>query len=126
MASILASIGDYCITTMAVVFFRMPVIAASITGTTGGAILNFLMGRYWVFMRREERSYWQVWRYLQVWCGNLILNTAGVYVLNQMLGIHFLFAKITVSILVAVCYNYPLQKKYVFRGFQNYENRAET
>ena len=115
ISSILASLGDYCITVAAVVLFKMPVMAAAITGTTGGAALNFLMGRYWVFMRRQGSSYAQAWRYMQVWFGNLFLNTAGVYVLAQLGGMHYLLAKIAVSILVAVCYNYPLQKNYVFK-----------
>jgi len=115
ISSILASLGDYCITVVTVVFFRMPVMTATITGTTGGAALNFFMGRYWVFMKRQDSSYTQAGRYLQVWCGNLVLNTAGVYVLAQLAGVHYLLAKIAVSILVAVCYNYPLQKNYVFK-----------
>jgi len=66
-------------------------------------------------MQRQDSSYTQAGRYLQVWCGNLVLNTAGVYVLAQLAGVHYLLAKIAVSILVAVCYNYPLQKNYVFK-----------
>jgi putative flippase GtrA len=115
ISSILASLGDYCITVVAVAFFGMPVVTAAITGTTGGAVLNFFIGRYWVFIKRQESSYTQAGRYLQVWCGNLVLNTAGVYVLAQLAGVHYLFAKVAVSILVAVCYNYPLQKNYVFK-----------
>jgi putative flippase GtrA len=115
MASILASLGDYCITAAAVVVFKIPVMTASVAGTTGGAVLHFLMGRYWVFAPRQESSYGQALRYLQVWGGNLLLNTAGVYVLTQLAGVYYLVAKIMVSVLVAVCYNYPLQKKYVFK-----------
>ena len=115
ISSILASLGDYCITVIAVVFFSMPVMMATITGTIGGAALNFFMGRNWVFVKRQESSYTQAGRYLQVWCGNLVLNTAGVYVLAQLAGIHYLLAKVAVSMLVAVCYNYPLQKNYVFK-----------
>ena len=68
ISSILASLGDYCITVIAVVFFSMPVMMATITGTIGGAALNFFMGRNWVFVKRQESSYTQAGRYLQVWC----------------------------------------------------------
>ena len=43
ISSILASLGDYCITVIAVVFFSMPVMMATITGTKGGAALNFFI-----------------------------------------------------------------------------------
>ena len=114
MASLIASLFDYCVTIAAVTFFEMSALKASIAGLISGAVLNFLLGRHWVFMQKEERSYSQALRYLKVWCGNLILNTSGMYILiNQ--GVYYLTAKIIISVLVAVGYNYPLQRKYVFK-----------
>ncbi|HTF30898.1 MAG TPA: GtrA family protein [Flavitalea sp.] len=114
MASLIASLFDYCVTIAAVTLFEMSPLKASIAGLISGAVLNFLLGRHWVFMQKEERSYSQALRYLKVWCGNLILNTGGMYILiNQ--GVYYLTAKIIISVLVAVGYNYPLQKKYVFK-----------
>ena len=114
MASLIASLFDYCITIAAVTFFEMPALTASVTGIICGAVLNFLMGRYWVFMQKGDSSYSQVLRYFQVWCGNLVLNTAGMYGLIRF-GVNYIIAKIIISVLVAVSYNYPLQKKYVFK-----------
>ena len=114
MASLIASLFDYCITIAAVTLFEMSALKASVAGITSGAVLNFLMGRYWVFMQKEESSYGQALRYFQVWCGNLILNTAGLYILIH-LGVYYIIAKIIISVLVAVGFNYPLQRKYVFK-----------
>ena len=57
----------------------------------------------------------QALRYLLVWAGNLALTAAGLYTLAVLMGAGFWLSKISVSLLVAVVYNYPLQKRYVFK-----------
>ena len=37
------------------------------------------------------------------------------------MGVHYLFAKIATAITVAIGYNYPIQKKYVFKKVDNNE-----
>ena len=113
VASITASLVDYLVTIIAVQLCGFPILLAGITGTVSGGIINFQMGRHWVFQKKQSKRREQVKRYFVVWSGNLILNATGFYVL-AMYVVHYIIAKLLISILVAVFYNYPLQKNYVF------------
>ena len=114
-ASLIASAVDYFITIFLVNFFKIDVVLASMTGTICGGITNFLIGKLWVFTAGSSTTAKQALRYLLVWCGNLVLNTSGVYVCTKLIGLHYVFSKVLVSLLVAFGYNYPLQKRFVFK-----------
>lgn len=116
ISSSIASFFDYIVTIFLVNFFSVDVVIASTTGTVCGGVLNFLIGRTWVFESRKRKVHQQAMRYGIVWTGNLILNTSGMYILTKLLKIHYVFAKLFVSLLVGFCYNYVLQKKYVFKN----------
>ncbi len=115
MASLVASVSDFFITVIVFQFFHTSALTAGVTGTAGGGIINFLMGRHWVFNAGKVKAHRQAGRYMLVWSGNLLLNGAGMYILAQKAGWYYLLAKVITSVLVAVGYNYPLQKKFVFR-----------
>jgi putative flippase GtrA len=144
VASLAASISDFFMTMLLVQLFKVNVVMAAATGTVTGGIVNFLIGRHWVFRaggtrRTQERGtqnemkpdklYFafgvkrlafsvttvrQLWKYALVWTGNLILNTGGVYVFACQAGLHYTLSKVVTSLTVAFLYNYPLQKNFVF------------
>lgn len=116
ISSSIASFVDYLITIFLVSFFGIDVVIASISGTICGGILNFLIGRTWVFESRKQKVHQQALRYILVWTGNLILNASGVYVLTKILGVHYILSKLFVSLVVGFCYNYVLQKRFVFKN----------
>jgi len=116
LASVIASTADYAITIVAVQVTGMDAVAGGITGTITGGIIHFIIGRQWVFAARQHPAYGQVAKYGLVWLGNLLLNASGMYLLTGWAGIHYIIAKVITSVLVAVFYNYPLQKRFVFRN----------
>lgn len=116
ISSLAASLCDYLVTIAAVRFFGMDVVLAGVTGTIGGGVINFLIGRHWAFSASEGVAHRQALRYALVWSGNLLLNALGMYLLARVAGIHYVLAKVITSLLVAICYNYPLQKRYVFKN----------
>jgi putative flippase GtrA len=114
MASLVASGSDLLMTVFLVQWCKADVVAAAVAGTVTGGVINFLMGRHWVFQADDERAVRQLFKYLLVWTGNLLLNTGGVYLLASLAGLHYAASKIVTSLMVAFLYNYPLQKKFVF------------
>lgn len=114
MASLVASLSDLLMTVLLVQWCSMNVVMAAVAGTITGGIVNFLIGRHWVFRAGDERAVRQVWKYALVWTGNLLLNTGGVYLLAYSAGFHYAASKVVTSVLVAFLYNYPLQKHFVF------------
>lgn len=116
ISSSFASFFDYLVTIFLVSFFRVDVVIASTTGTVFGGILNFMIGRNWVFQSKKRKVHQQAVRYGMVWVGNLLLNTGGMYLLTKIFRVHFIPAKVFVSLLVGFGYNYTLQKRYVFKN----------
>jgi putative flippase GtrA len=89
---------------------------ANIIGVISGGIVNFLLGRYWAFSSKGEEIKGQAVKFFVVWSGNLILNTSGLYGLTQLLGDkNAIIAKVIVSLIVGIGYNYVLQKFFVFK-----------
>ncbi|HUP12723.1 MAG TPA: GtrA family protein [Niastella sp.] len=141
VASLAASLSDFLITMLLVQGCEVNVVMAAGSGTVTGGIINFLIGRHWVFNAGDIRSTQnaerktqnkiqpnelycafstnstvvkQLLKYVLVWMGNLLLNTAGVYAFTCQAGLHYVISKAAVSLLVAFLYNYPLQKNFVF------------
>jgi putative flippase GtrA len=114
-ASLTASFCDYLVTIIFKQFLQLDEVVASILGTIVGGVINFLIGRHWVFRSTNSPFIDQGKKYLLTWTGNLVLNALGVYLLTKQGGVHYIIAKVATSITVAVAYNYPIQKKYVFK-----------
>jgi putative flippase GtrA len=114
-ASLTATLVDFAVFLILTEVFHCWYLAASITGTISGGIANFLLGRIWVFNARSGKVPVQAFRYLLVWAGNLLLVSAGVFVVKEYVGLSPLLSKIIVSLIVGFTYNYLLQKKFVFK-----------
>ena len=114
-ASFFASIVDYLVTISCVELLGFWYVMGSGTGTIVGGITNFSLGRQWVFRGGERARYIQAVRYFIVWAGYLLLATAGVYLLTHLGGFNYIVSKISVTLFLAIAYNYPLQKRFVFR-----------
>jgi putative flippase GtrA len=84
-------------------------------GAALGAITNFLLGRYWVFDAQHQKIQTQAFRYILVSLGSLILNTAGVYFLTEYFEFHYVWSKMIVAVIIAVTFNFILQKNYVYK-----------
>lgn len=114
IASLVASIVDFWVTIILKEWLGFWYVSASATGTIAGGVTNFSMGRQWVFKSFNRQAEIQLFRYLLVWMGYLILTTSGVYLLTHYTPMTYLISKVIVSLFMAISYNYPLQKKFVF------------
>lgn len=115
LASFLASLVDYSVTVFLVELIGFWYLPGSSTGTIVGGLTNFALGRNWVFRGGEKERHSQLLRYFLVWSGYLLLTTYGVYMLTHFGKFNYMISKLSVSLFLAVAYNYPLQKKFVFR-----------
>jgi putative flippase GtrA len=122
LASLIATGVDFLVFSVLLRWAGVPPVAASarvtfygVTGTLSGGFTYFMLGRTWVFNTREKKWMAQVSRYVPVWIGNLVLNASGLYLLTRYTVIQPMWAKVITAILVAVLYNYPLQKRFVFK-----------
>lgn len=114
-SSFVASVVDFGLTIFCKEVLGIWYVAASFIGTVSGGVTNFLLGRKWVFKKKIEKTVpVQAAKYVLVWCGNLALNTGGVFLVTHFLKLDYKISKVIVSLLVGIFYNYFLQKKFVF------------
>ncbi|GAB2572832.1 GtrA family protein [Spirosoma areae] len=112
--SLLASAVDFLITIVGVSLWHSWYLSASLTGAVCGGLVNFVIARAWTFTASNQPVGLQFWRFVLVWLGNTGLNASGLFVATQVLGVQYLLAKLIISILVGVSYNYFFQKDFVF------------
>jgi putative flippase GtrA len=113
-SSIISTLFDFLTTIVCKELFSFAVVFATLLGTLTGGIVNFTLGRNWVFDKRERKIPVQAMKYVVIWGGNLLLTTLGVTIANSYLGINYILAKIIVAVIMGTTYNYMLQKKFVF------------
>lgn len=88
---------------------------ATAEGAVSGGVINFLIARKWVFNEGQHKKRVQVARYILVWVGSILLNSLGMYLFTYFTTLNYMLARILVSVLVGVLYNYFLQKRFVFK-----------
>jgi len=114
VASLSASIIDFLTTLVCTQVFHFWYVVGSVVGTTAGGVVNFMMGRNWVFGSKEKNINIQILKYVLVWSGNLLLTTGGVFLVTHYLHVNYILSKIIVSGTVGTGYNFLMQKKFVF------------
>lgn len=115
LSSLISSLVDFTIMVLLRELLGVWYLGASMVGTISGGVTNFCLGRLWVFQAKEESVEGQAAKYLFVWAGSLLLNATGVYFLTDVLSVRYWVSKIIVSLIVGICYNYVLQKIFVFK-----------
>ena len=113
-SSLVASATDFGVTIIAANLFGWWYLAASITGTVTGGAVNFYVNRKWVFESESTAIKWQILKYILVWTGNLIIVTAGVFVLTHFFNLNYVLAKVLSSVITGLSYNYIMQKQFIF------------
>jgi len=115
----IAAFGSTCIDYFTVIGLTEVVgiwyVYSNVVGASLGAIANFFLGRKWTFKAEDDAISKQAIRYSLVSIGSLGLNTFGLYALTEWTNIHYVLSKIIIGIIVAVGFNYVLQKHFVFR-----------
>ena len=80
-----------------------------------GAIVNFLINRYWSFKSEDQALGSQLWKFVLVVIGSILLKSGGIYLLVDHWNFHFLVSKAIVELIVSLGFNFVLQKYWVFK-----------
>jgi len=116
MGAVAATIVDYTMMIALVTGLGVAPAVGTAAGATSGGILNFVLGRRWIFRSTDGSAGPQARRYAAVSVGSLILNTCGVHVLASILQYPYVAARLVVSFCVSVLWNFPMQRSFVFGG----------
>ncbi|MEL6388715.1 MAG: GtrA family protein [Bacteroidota bacterium] len=96
--------------------FIFPIVWSAFVGAVCGAIVAFFLGRHWAYASTDHGIGGQSLRFAITVAGSILLNTYGVYVLSEVLRVgHYTIAKLVTAIAVGFCFNFPMQRYFVFR-----------
>jgi putative flippase GtrA len=88
---------------------------ATFLGTIVGFLANFTINRWWAFAATASPLHWQFIRLLPVQAGSTALQTGGVWLFDEAIGMRYWIAKIVVATLVYLFWNYPMNRFWVYR-----------
>lgn len=113
-ASIAGSIMDYLMTIVLVSWFHWGYVVASLLGNIFGATTLFLLCRNWIFRMGKGSVYVQIFRFILVFAGNMLLASIGIYLLTHFMHLYYVLSKTIISVFLGVSYNYIMKKRFVF------------
>lgn len=116
VASLLATGVDFAGMVLAVELLHLAPAVGALIGAACGAITNFQLGRHWTFRARHESAGSQAVRYAIVSAASAGLNALGEYAAHDVLGLHYVGARVVVATLVSLLWNFPMQRYFVFRA----------
>jgi putative flippase GtrA len=90
-------------------------VAGTVVGASLGAITNFSLGRAWVFRRHSGHWAAQGARYAVVAAASAGWNALGEHLVHDVAGMQYVAARVLVSIVVSLLWNFPMQRRFVFR-----------
>jgi putative flippase GtrA len=118
-ASVVATIVDYSVMIGLVsVAGASPAVGTAFGAASGGGV-NFFLGRRWIFRSTQAPPARQAGRYAVVSFGSLVLNTCGMHVLADILHYPYVAARLAVSFVVSLLWNFPMQRTFVFGAGAN-------
>jgi putative flippase GtrA len=117
VGSVIATIIDFLTMIAWVELGHGSPVAGTALGASCGAATNFLLGRRWIFKVEGPSAFRQALRYALVAAGSLALNSLGQELLLRHLGMtSYVLTRAGVAVTVAMSWNYPLHRFFVFRG----------
>jgi putative flippase GtrA len=114
--SALAATGvDYGVMIGGVELAGVRPVPATALGAFVGAVTNFALGRWFTYRAGDAPVAGQAWRYGVVSATSLAWNASGEALLHDVLGLQYVLARVITSIVVGNAWNYPLQRRFVFK-----------
>ena len=135
----IASIMDFVSTVLLSSVLGVYYVVATTIGAVLGGVVNCCMNYKWVFPMSDSRKCFIALKFFFVWLGSITFNTWGTYLLTEwmkdsdwviaILGQYhdqiYILSKVLVAILVAVFWNYQLQRLFVYRNLHIFGKRQQ-
>lgn len=115
LSAFVGGLSDFAIYTFCYKILLISAPFANAISGSLGAIVNFTVNRYWAFNNTRDSVTQQLWKFILVVMGSILLKSTGIYFLVNVWGGHYLLSKVIVELIVSLGFNFLLQKYWVFR-----------
>ena len=122
ISSLVATSIDFAVTAFLFQVCEVYYVCSTFLGAVSGGIVNCIINYKWTFYGCRQSKVAVMLRYSLVWIGSILLNTWGTAVGARVLSGNTLveldsviLAKVIVAVLVAVVWNFMMQKYFVYR-----------
>ena len=124
-----ATVADFLLTYVCFQWLGCYYVLATSIGAITGGITNCVINYKWAFATQDCQFKWVFFKYVLVWIGSFLLNVGGVYLLVECMQNHthlwerassfyLIIAKVIVSAIVSIGWNYVLHRYFVFQDAQ--------
>ncbi len=115
LSSLVATGVDYVIMIALVSLCGLSPVWGTVLGALGGAVTSFTLGRRWVFDAQRGELGGQALRYAMVSAVSLCCNAGGEWLLLRV-GLNYIVARVVMSAIVGIGWNFPMHRHFVFRA----------
>jgi len=115
IAGLIATAVDFGILILLTETFNVWYVFSTAAGAISGAITNFYISSSWAFSGSKNSIRNQIYKYLIVSTGSLLLNILFVFLLTDLLYFDYKLSKVITAIFIAFTYNFLLMRYYVFK-----------
>lgn len=114
-SALIATCVDYAVLFLCDKFLEFDFYLATFIGSMSGGIVNCMLNYRFVFYSSGLKKLVVARRYLIIWAGNIVLNFFGTLLFKGGLHMKAYYARIVASVLVAIGWNYGMQRLFVFK-----------
>ncbi len=114
LGAVAATVVDFATMILLVEGFAASPVVGTAVGASVGGIVNFWLGRVWVFRGQHDCWTRQALRYALVSAAGAGLNALGEHLVSGVAHVPYVLARVIVSIGVSLGWSFPVQRRFVF------------
>lgn len=115
ISAFIGGISDFSIYTFCLKVLALSAPLSNVISGSLGAIVNFVINRYWAFESTNTPVGNQLWKFVIVVIGSITLKSGGIYLLVDHFDFNPFYSKLIAEIVVSLGFNFVLQKYWVFK-----------
>jgi len=115
VSAFLGGLSDFAIYTFCLQALGFSAHGSNIISGSLGAVVNFLINRYWAFDSKTMPLGNQLWKFVLVVLGSVTLKSSGIYLLVDCFFLNPFYSKLILEVIVSLGFNFTMQKYWVFK-----------
>lgn len=130
LSAFIGGLIDYGIMIIVTEFIGLHYTLGIAIGGVVGAIFNFTVNKIWTFNSKNEEYHnsltKQLLKFVITVANSIFLKSTGTYFLTTFSTIDYKITRPFVDIVVSTCFNYTLQRQWVFKKSTNSEVKSRS